>query len=156
MTEARSATMLAPAEERRLAAELFNHVWELLETGERTEELDDRLIHAAHASRFHWGNVGGPVNVAIGEWQCSRVYSVLGRAEPALFHAERCLRVCEGAGLDGFPLAEAYEALARAHLFAGDRGDGDRYRALAWEAAERIDDAEDREVFARDMATLPT
>ena len=42
------------------------------------------MLHAAHASRFHWGEVGEPVNFARGEWQISRVYAVLGRPEPAI------------------------------------------------------------------------
>ena len=50
-----------------------------------------RCSTAARASRFHWGEVGEPVNRVRGEWQCSRVYAVLGRAEPALWHARRCL-----------------------------------------------------------------
>jgi hypothetical protein len=31
------------------------------------------MILRAHASRFHWDNVGDDQNRAIGEWQCSRV-----------------------------------------------------------------------------------
>src|SRR5215211_4699724 len=76
---------------RRLAAELFNRVWSLLEQTDRSQSDDDTVLHAAHASRFHWGEVGEPVNFARGEWQVSRVYAVLGRSEPALFHARRCL-----------------------------------------------------------------
>jgi hypothetical protein len=44
------------------------------------------MVHMAHASRFHWDNVGDDQNRAIGEWQVARVYAVLGRAESALFH----------------------------------------------------------------------
>jgi hypothetical protein len=72
---------------RRLAVELFNHVWTLLELASRTPEQDDELVHAAHASRWHWSKAGTTVNLARGEWQISRVYAVLGRAEPALWHA---------------------------------------------------------------------
>jgi DNA-binding transcriptional MerR regulator len=64
---------------RQLAVDLFNHVWSLLETPDRTPMQDDEMLHAAHASRFHWGEVGEPANLARGEWQCSRVYAVLGR-----------------------------------------------------------------------------
>ena len=53
------------------------------------------MIHAAHASRYHWGEVGDDVNLARGEWQCSRVYAVLGRGEPALWHARRCVEIAE-------------------------------------------------------------
>jgi len=41
------------------------------------------MIHAAHASRFHWGEIGKPINLGRGEWQISRVYSVLNRPESA-------------------------------------------------------------------------
>ena len=49
------------------------------------------MIHAAHAARYHWSKVGTKANLARGEWQVSRVYTVLERPEPALYHAHRCL-----------------------------------------------------------------
>ncbi|MBA3365103.1 MAG: hypothetical protein H0U03_04865, partial [Actinobacteria bacterium] len=66
---------LDAAERRQLAVDLFNFVWTLLEKADRTGEEDDTMLHAAHASRFHWGEVGAPVNLARGEWQVSRVYA---------------------------------------------------------------------------------
>ena len=77
---------------------MFNGVWTLLEVADRTIEQDDQIVHAAHASRYHLGQVGDPVNVIRGEWQCSRVYTTLGRAEPALWHARRCLDVVDAGG----------------------------------------------------------
>ena len=38
-------------------------------------------------------------NLARGEWQVSRVYVLLGRAETAIWHARRCLEHCEEAGI---------------------------------------------------------
>jgi hypothetical protein len=38
-------------------------------------------VHSAHASRYHWGAAGDAdeaVNLARGEWPCSRVYAILG------------------------------------------------------------------------------
>ena len=80
---------LDAATERAEAAALFNRAWELLELPDRTPEQTDELIHAAHASRYYWGRTGDSVRAARGEWQCSRVYATLGRAEPALWHARR-------------------------------------------------------------------
>jgi DNA-binding transcriptional MerR regulator len=145
---------LTPEEERRVAVDLFNHVWELLETPSRTVEQDDRMVHAAHASRYHWERVGDATNLVAGEWQCSRVYSVLGRGEPAVHHAQRALEIAQGADITGFFLATCYEALARAHAVAGD-GRAEGYRRQAQAAAEAITDGEEREIFDRDMATLP-
>src|SRR5204863_5525705 len=130
---------------RTLAAGLFNHVWTLLETPDRTVEQDDEMVHAAHASRYHWGEVGEKVNLARGEWQCSRVYAVLGRAEPAVHHARRCLELAETA-VDAAPwdVPFAYEALARAHAVAGDDDEARRWLTKAREAAEAIEKERDR------------
>src|SRR5579871_2732479 len=95
---------LDAATQRKVAAALFNHVWTLLETEDRTEAQDAEMIHAAHASVYHWMMCGQPVNRARGEWQCSRVYAVLGLAEPAMFHARKVLMVCEREGIADFDL----------------------------------------------------
>ena len=105
------------------------------------------MIHAAHASRLHWDVIGLPVNRARGEWLCSRVYAVLGRGEPALWHARRCLEILEagGEGIEDWDLPAAYEALARAHAVAGRRDEADAWRSRAREGLARVADAEDRE-----------
>ncbi|OGS66514.1 MAG: hypothetical protein A3K59_08540 [Euryarchaeota archaeon RBG_19FT_COMBO_69_17] len=140
--------------ERAIAVELFNEVWRLLEKPRRSKADADRMVHAAHASRHHWGEVGTPVNVAIGEWQVSHVYAVLRRAEPATYHAKRCLALCREHGIGDFPLAFAYEALARADALAGRRGDLRRHLAAAERAGRRIAEEADREEFFRQLRAL--
>jgi hypothetical protein len=117
----------------------------------------DEMIHCAHASRYHWGEVPGreAVNLARGEWQCSRVYAVLGRAEPALWHARRCLEINEAAGNADWDIASAYEAMARAYLVAGDTAQVATWKAKAVAALDAIADPDDREVVEGDIATLP-
>lgn len=142
---------------RRLGVELFNHVWRLLEVEERSAEQDDEMLHAAHASRFHWSRSGAsdlPQRLAVGEWQCSRVYAVLGRGEPALHHAARCLALVEAGGLEDWVTASAYEAMARASSVAGDRAAFEQWKARARAAADAIADPEEREVIDGDLATL--
>ena len=145
-----------PEAHRRLAVDLFNFVWTLLENPDRARADDDTMVHAAHASRYHWGEAGTAVNLARGEWQVSRVYATLGRAEPALHHARRCLELCQEheAELADFDLPYAYEALARAHAVAGDDAEAQRYAGLAREAGARILEADDRQHFLEDLATL--
>jgi tellurite resistance protein len=145
------------ATHRALGAALFNQVWALLEQEERTPSETDEMIHAAHASRFHWSRADDatPVHLARGEWQCSRVYAVLGRAEPSLWHARRCLAINEANQIADFDLAAAYEALARAHAVAGDAATAARWTAMAIAALDGITDPDDREVIERDIATLP-
>ncbi len=101
------------ATHRKLAVKLFNHTWDLMKKKDRTEEEDERMVHAAHASRFHWGEVGEPLNLAVGEWQIARVYSTLRRPSSALRHARRCLEIIEENGITGFHRASAYEGVAK-------------------------------------------
>jgi hypothetical protein len=150
----RPTPALGPAERRQLAVDLFNHTWTLLERTDRTPEQDDEMVHAAHASRYHWGEVGTAANRARGEWQCARVYAVLGRGEPALHHARRCLAICEEHDLGDWDLAAAWEALARASWVAGD-GPGSRDALARGRAAlEGIADAEDRKLIDADLDEL--
>ncbi len=147
---------VTPEQRRALAVSLFNHVWTLLERGERTADEDDAMIHAAHASRHHWSEAGTTVNLARGEWQISRVYATLARAEPALFHARRCLDYVERAPeAEDWDLPFAYEALARAHGVAGEWDEAERCERRARELAEEIADEEDRDLLLEALAALP-
>ena len=145
----------AALEQRRvLASDFFNRVLELLELPERTREQDDEMLHSAHASRALWGGNGTLASLARGEWQCSRVYAVLRRPEPALWHARRSLELCEQAEpgiLADFDLPFAFEALARAHAVAGAREAALNWLERAADAALRIADADDREQVATDL-----
>ncbi|WP_052311685.1 MULTISPECIES: MerR family transcriptional regulator [unclassified Actinoplanes] len=142
-------------EERELARTLFNDTWSLIEKESRSPAEDDRMIHMAHASRFHWDNAGDDQNRAIGEWQCSRVYATLGRAEPALYHAQRCLTYADRPGAEMWLQASAHEALARAQAIAGDLPAARDSRARALALVDRISDPEDRKVVMADVDTLP-
>ncbi len=140
---------------KKLAVDLFNHTWELLDKPDRTPADDDRMVHAAHASRFHWGEVGKPLHFERGEWLVSRVYAVLKRPGPALHHAGRCLDICRENDIAGFDIAFAYEAMARAHALAGDEAEAGRFMKLAREAGEQIEKQEDREYFEGELKTIP-
>lgn len=150
-------TDLDAATHRELGKALFNHVWTLLETEARSPEQTDTMIHAAHASRLHWTRAEGPgsAEAARGEWQCSRVYAVLGRGEPALWHARRCLALHEAAGRSDWDVAAAYEALARASAVAGDATAAADWKARATAALDGITDPDDRDIIEGDLATLP-
>ena len=147
---------MTPEEERQLAVELFNRAWTLMETDERTEKQDDELINTAHASAYHWTQVGTPANRARSEWQLSRVYTVLDRPEPALHHARRCLAYCEEnpQAIEDWDLPYAHEALARAHALAGEADVAGRHAAAGRELAAGVAGAEDREHLEADLGTL--
>jgi hypothetical protein len=100
--------------------------------------------------------VGTPANRARSEWQLSRVYVGLGRAEPALHHARRCLEICESNpdAMEDWDLPYAHEALARAHALAGEADEAGRHAATARELAGAVAGAKDREHLEEDLATL--
>lgn len=141
--------------ERQLAADLFDLVWTLLEQPGRSTADDDRMVHAAHASRHHWGQVGGPEQIAIGEWQCARVYSTLGRAEPALHHARRCLEIATTADVPRWLVASAHEGLARAYAVAGSPDESRAEVAAARAVLAEVPDPEDRAVVENDLEGVP-
>lgn len=145
----------SPADERALAAALFGEAWALLERETRTSREDDRMVHVAHASRFHWDNVGDDQSRAIGEWQVSRVYATLGRGEPALFHAGRAVDYASSPECDDWVLASAYEGLARAQAISGDLESARDSRDRALGRLETVTDAEDRAIVAADIDSLP-
>ena len=143
---------LETADHRRLGIDLYNRTWTLMDSP------GDEMLHCAHASAYHWLQGGGTTaNRARGEWLCSRVYSILGRPEPALHHARRCLELVESAPaeMEDWDVAGAHEALARAHLVAGETGEARRNYELAREDAAKIANREDAKHIAADLDALP-
>ena len=139
---------------RQLGVDLFNEVWRLMES----REDDERMLHAAHASAYHWSKAPEcePKNRARSEWQVSRVYAVLERGEPALHHAQRSLELCEAdpENMEDWDLPFAYEALARAHAVAGNAVEADRYERKARALGASLADPEDREHLEEALTEL--
>lgn len=144
-----------PERHRHWATTLFNDTWRLIDKPDRTPDEDARMIHQAHASAYHWLRVGAPENFARSHWQCSRVYCVLGRPEPALYHAGWVRDICQRHGIGDWDLAYAYEALARAHAVAGDREESRYWLERARLAGADIADDADRELLLGDLSTIP-
>jgi len=140
---------------RKSAVELFNLVWSLLDNKDRTKE-EDKMVHVAHASRFHWGEIGTAVEFERGEWQISRVYLVLNKPQKALYYAKRCLEICRENNIGDFDIAFAYEAMARAYAVAGKKTECEKYIQLAKDAGEQIKEKEDKDLFFSDLKTVPS
>ena len=77
---------------------------------------------------------------------------MLGRAEPALRHAERCPARCREHGIGGFDLAFAYEALA--HAVAGRAAQGQHFLRLAEQAGRDIAEDLDRKILGDDLQSI--
>jgi hypothetical protein len=140
----------------KLAKDSFNATWDFLDKKNRNNEEDLSMIHTVHASRYHWGILvsegkGTALNLQRGEWIISRVYSVLERGEPALYHAKNCLELTEKNDIDDFDLAFAYEAMARSNSAMNRKEEFNKYFKLAEEAGEKIKKKEDRDYFFEEL-----
>jgi hypothetical protein len=138
------------SDERQLGVDLFNGTWRLIES----REDDNLMVDCAHASAYHWARAPEckPENLARSAWLLARVYALVGRPEPALHYAQRCLALCEQHELADWDLAFAYEALARASKVAGDAAAAEGYLEQA--RCVPVRDAEDREAVEHDLASI--
>ncbi len=139
----------------KCAKELFNHSWDLLDQASRTDQEDHDLLHAAFASRYHWGVVGTEENWILGDAHIARVAAHLGHSALSLHYAARALDDTYARGWRDYRLASAHETMARAHSAAGNSVERDRHLALARDALDLVDDPEDREIIAGQIDSVP-
>ncbi|HEX6946777.1 MAG TPA: hypothetical protein VF246_05465 [Acidimicrobiia bacterium] len=139
---------------RALAPRAFNETWEYLDADTLTREEEEAMLAATFAQRYHWYRVGDPRNRAIADWQVSRVASVLGYADLAFRFGERSLETCLEFGLDPFVTGFAHEAIARAAAEVDDIETFNEHLESAKALLEEIEDDEDREVLAADLAEM--
>jgi hypothetical protein len=140
---------------RKLAVDLFNATWDLIDKAERTAEEDATMIHTAHASLYHWSQAGDASNRCVGEWQVAHVYTILQHGQAALYHAQRCLDLTTAHNLVDWQVAFAYEALARAYASSGDAEQCRLHRARAAELGAAIEKDGERRHFETELAKEP-
>jgi len=140
---------------REEAIAAFNRAWELIEEPHRSPADDDDMLAAAFASRYLWDSIGGDEQRAVGDWQIAHVASRLGLSGVALSRAERALQRVVQNGWTDWRLASCYEAMARAHATAGNSALRDHWASLCREAIDTLEDEEDRELIASQLASVP-
>ena len=136
---------------RWFAAELNNNLWARLDAGRWSADDAEQNIHAAHASCYHWLQVGNISHHARAECLVANVYVAAGFGESALRHALRCQELIEDSpyAFEDWDVAFAYDALARAYTLTGDVGEAEHYQQQAQAAWEAIVDEEDRAIFQK-------
>jgi hypothetical protein len=138
------------------AKECFNLSWEMIEKEDRTPKETDAMIHLAHASLYHWSRRLDCTdqNLSIGYWQLSRVYTLAGKGDCALWTAETCLTYSKQHGVSKVFLGYAHEALARAFVLIGDLEKSKDHLNKATEIAAGLQHDE-REQLLADLQDLP-
>jgi hypothetical protein len=141
----------------RFAKTLNGRTWELLGKPERTKREDELMVMAASASLYHWLQVGTAVHNQRGEWLLARVYTVLGKADPAMEHALRCRDLTDEhrAEMKDFDLFYADEAMARVLAMRGETAKAAEIKTRAAAQAERIADAENKDIVMGDLKAGP-
>ena len=130
-----------------------SRVWELLEKPDRSSQENDEMVHAAHASLYHWMHTGTGVHRQRGAWMIARVQTVLGNGDEAVRYALRCLELTEKHAdeMQDFDVAFAYEGVGRAYALAGKKKKAEEYIKLAEEVGGKIENGQDRKIFEDDF-----
>ena len=139
---------------RHFSVECFNRAWDLIEKPDRTAADDEAMLLTASASLWHWTERADhkDQNLSIGHWQLSRVYSLLGRGDDAMRHAEQSLQYA--AGSPPFYIAYAHEAIARAALVQSNRPLWQAHLGLAQAIGATVSDAGERAMLEADLESL--
>jgi tetratricopeptide (TPR) repeat protein len=143
--------------QKEFAKRTNGQVWKLLEKTDRTPPEDEEMEYAAFASLYHWLQAGTQVHHQRGEWLIAHVYTILGQAESAMKHANRCLELTEAHKnqMEDFDIAYAYEGMARANALSGNREVAKKYLELAESAGDEISNAESKNIFVSDLNSGP-
>jgi hypothetical protein len=141
------------SEERQRGVDLFNEAWRLMET----REDDDRLLHITHASRYHWGEAEEctPANLARGEWQVSRAYTVLERPEPGDLARAALSRALRGRTRSGTGTSPTPYERSRGRTRSQGDGEAERWKSKAREAGDANREPRDARALRRGLLDSP-
>lgn len=137
------------------STEYFNQAWEYIEKAElRSTEDNMNMLHSAIASLWHWTQREDvrPENLAVGNWQVSRVYNLIKQPNNARTYGLLSLKYAEE--LEPFYKAYAYETLARAEMQTNNRVIMRVYLDKAYQMLELIDSVEDKELLLKDLESI--
>jgi len=138
---------------KKIAIETNGKAWSLLEKERRSPDEDLLLIEAASTSLYHWRIAGTAVHAQRGEWLLARIFSLLEKPDFALAHAQNCLAITQAQPdmMADFDVAYAHEGMARALALNNELQKASEYLQQAREMGEKIQNPEDRQIFATDL-----
>ena len=144
------------AAHRFFSAECFNRAWDLMDKSGRTAQEDEEMIRLSLTSQWHWSQRPDctATSLAVGYWQTSRIYALLGQADNARRYGHLSLEASRQEGVPPFYLGYAYEALARAESVAGSRDRMAAYLAEARRAAGQVPEPDSRKALLDDLETI--
>ncbi|HET9577812.1 MAG TPA: hypothetical protein VFP44_08295 [Usitatibacter sp.] len=136
------------------AMECNNRAWALAALQLRTAADDDEMLTAAHASAFHWREVGNETNRALAAMLLAEVHALIGDASRARRYAQECFDFVTSRESPAWQVAFAHAILAHAAAVANDGA----LHATHYEAASRVASSlaeGDRAVFDQTWRMVP-
>ena len=137
------------------AMECNNLAWALSESTHRTPLQNDEMLHAAHASAYHWARIGTDLNRARARMLLGHVHAALGMGATALAYASESFEYLAAHNPPDWEMALAHAILAHAAFAAGEVDLHRRHFARANELGRAIADPEDREIFLKTFNVIP-
>jgi hypothetical protein len=138
------------------AIECNNLAWELSCLPKRSPIQDEEMLNAAHASAFHWAQVGTELNHARAKMLLGQVYAVLEQGNTALHYAQQSYDYLTTHEPPDWEIAFAHAILAHAAFATRDHRLHQQHYAKAKELGAAIKDSEDREIFFKTFNTIPS
>jgi len=140
---------------RWFARETNNLAWTLAENPARTPAQREEMLHAAHASAYHWSRVGGQLHKVRAEMLLGLVHALSGNGSPAIIYARRSCEYITSHDSPDWEIALAHAVFAIAAHAAQDASLYEEQYALAKHFGDAISDVEEREIFDRVFTQLP-
>jgi hypothetical protein len=143
-----------PSWHKRFAMRCNNRAWEL-SVQPRSKAEDREMLDAAHASAWHWAQVGTELHRMRATMLLAEVHALLGMGSSALALAEEMKVYFLGRETPDWELAFTHVIHAHASSAAGDHVRHREAYQRAVAALAAIADDEDREIVARTFSHVP-
>lgn len=139
---------------RRFAMGCNNRAWDL-STQERTAAEDSEMLNIAHASAWHWDQVGTELNRMRATMLLAEVHALLGMGPSALGLAESMRAYFTGRETSDWELAFTHTIFAHAAYAAGKLPEHDEAYRQAAAALEAVADEQERNMVAKTFRLVP-
>ncbi len=139
---------------RRSAMSCTNRAW-ALSVQLRSAAEDREMLNVAHASAWHWSQVGNELNRMRATMLLAEVHALLGLGSSASAYAEEMRDYFLGRDTPDWEVAFTHAIYAHAAYSAGKSEEHRAAYLKALAALEAIADEEDRKIVSKTFSQVP-
>lgn len=137
------------------AAACNNRAWQLVEQSDRSPSDVHEMLHAAHASAWHWARIGTALNEARSHMLLGMAHALAGDGSLGLRYAMLAFNYFNEHEAPDWEQAFAHATLAAAAKAAGNTALHAEHYVEADRLGQAIADEQDRDVFMRTFSQVP-